>query len=56
MSDKGSGGGLLDELPIDRLRTEVTQLGKAVASRTSVTAPAARPGRPSRASSRAILR
>jgi uncharacterized membrane protein len=31
MSDKGSGGGLLDELPIDRLRSEVTQLGKAVA-------------------------
>jgi uncharacterized membrane protein len=31
MSDKGSGGGLLDELPIDRLRSEVTELGKAVA-------------------------
>jgi len=30
MSDKGSGG-LLDELPIDRLRSEVTELGKAVA-------------------------
>lgn len=31
MSDKGSGGGLLDELPIDRLRSEVTELGKAIA-------------------------
>jgi uncharacterized membrane protein len=31
MSDKGSGGGLLDELPIDRLRSEVTELGKAMA-------------------------
>jgi uncharacterized membrane protein len=31
MSDKESGGGLLDQLPIDRLRTEVTQLGKAMA-------------------------
>ncbi len=30
MSDKESGG-LLDQLPIDRLRTEVTQLGKAMA-------------------------
>ena len=31
MSDKESGGGLLDQLPIDRLRTEVTELGKAMA-------------------------
>ncbi|MGH3362151.1 MAG: SRPBCC family protein [Nocardioides sp.] len=31
MSDKGSGGGLLSELPLDRLRTEVTELGKAMA-------------------------
>jgi uncharacterized membrane protein len=30
MSDKGSGGGLLDELPIDRLRSEVTDFGKAM--------------------------
>lgn len=30
MSDNKSGG-LLDQLPIDRLRTEVTQLGKAMA-------------------------
>ncbi len=30
MSAKESGGGLLDQLPIDRLRTEVTELGKAV--------------------------
>jgi len=30
MSDKESGGGLLDQLPIDRLRTEVTELGKAM--------------------------
>ena len=30
MSDKESGGGLLDQLPIDRLRSEVTELGKAV--------------------------
>ena len=30
MSDKESGG-LLDQLPIDRLRTEVTELGKAMA-------------------------
>jgi uncharacterized membrane protein len=29
MSDKDSGG-LLDQLPIDRLRTEVTELGKAM--------------------------
>ena len=31
MSDKSSGGGLLDQLPLDRLRTEVTELGKAMA-------------------------
>jgi len=31
MSDKGSGGGLLDQLPLDRLRSEVTGLGKAMA-------------------------
>ena len=31
MSAKESGGGLLDQLPIDRLRTEVTELGKAMA-------------------------
>jgi uncharacterized membrane protein len=31
MSDKESGGGLLDQLPLDRLRTEVTELGKAMA-------------------------
>ncbi len=30
MSAKESGGGLLDQLPIDRLRTEVTELGKAM--------------------------
>jgi uncharacterized membrane protein len=31
MSDKESGGGLLEQLPIDRLRTEVTEFGKAMA-------------------------
>jgi uncharacterized membrane protein len=31
MSAKESGGGLLDQLPIDRLRSEVTELGKAMA-------------------------
>jgi uncharacterized membrane protein len=31
MSDNESGGGLLDELPLDRLRSEVTELGKAMA-------------------------
>ena len=30
MSAKDSGGGLLDQLPIDRLRSEVTELGKAM--------------------------
>ena len=30
MSAKESGGGLLDQLPIDRLRSEVTELGKAM--------------------------
>ena len=31
MSDKDSGGGLLDQLPLDRLRSEVTDFGKAMA-------------------------
>jgi uncharacterized membrane protein len=31
MSAKESGGGLLDQLPLDRLRSEVTELGKAMA-------------------------
>jgi uncharacterized membrane protein len=31
MSDKDSGGGLLDQLPLDRLRSEVTEFGKAMA-------------------------
>jgi uncharacterized membrane protein len=31
MSDKTSGAGLLEQLPLDRLRTEATELGKAMA-------------------------
>jgi uncharacterized membrane protein len=31
MSDKESSGGLLDQLPIDRLRSEATEFGKAMA-------------------------